>query len=111
MHNALRAAKQLESEGIGAKVLSVGTVKPLDQEAVLLLAKETGAIVTVEEHQQRGGLGSEVSEFLSRVLPTKQEFIGVDDQFGQTGTPDELITHYGMDVDSIVTAAKKVIGR
>lgn len=111
VHNALRAAKMLEAEGIGAKVLNVPSVKPLDQEAVLMLAKETGAIVTVEEHQQRGGLGSEVAEFLSRTLPTKQEFIGVDDQFGQTGTPDELIEHYGMGVSAIITATRKVIAR
>lgn len=111
VHNALLAAKRLENEGIGAKVLNVASVKPLDEEAVLSLAKEVGAIVTVEEHQRRGGLGAEVAEFLARTHPTKQEFIGVDDQFGQSGTPDELIKHYGMDVDSIVTAAKKVISR
>ncbi len=111
VHNALRAAKLLEAEGIGAKVLNVSTIKPLDQEAVLMIAKETGAIVTVEEHQQRGGFGSEVAEFLARILPTKQEFIGVDDKFGQTGTPDELIEYYGMGVSAIVAAAKKVIAR
>lgn len=111
VHNAILAAKKLEEEGIGAKVLSVATIKPLDNEAILALAKETGAIVTVEEHQQRGGLGSEVAEFLVRALPTKQEFVGVNDQFGQTGTPDELIEHYGMGVSAIVSASKKVISR
>jgi transketolase len=111
VYNALCAARQLEDEGIGAKVLNVGTIKPLDQVAVLALAREAGAIVTVEEHQQRGGLGSEVAEFLARACPTKQEFVGVDDQFGQTGTPDELVEHYGMGVSSIVAAAKRVIGR
>lgn len=111
VYNAIVAAKKLESEGIGAKVLNVATIKPLDKEAVFALAKETGAIVTVEEHQQRGGLGSEVAEFLARALPTKQEFVGVDDQFGQTGTPDELIEHYGMGVSAIIAASKKVISR
>ncbi len=111
VHKAILAAKKLEEEGIGAKVLNVATVKPLDIEAILALAKETGAIVTVEEHQQRGGLGSEVAEFLVRALPTKQEFVGVNDQFGQTGTPDELIEHYGMGVSAIVSASKKVISR
>ena len=111
VHNAILAAKQLESEGIGAKVLNVATVKPLDKEAVLAIAQEAGAIVSVEEHQQRGGLGSEVAEFLARIHPTKQEFIGVDDEFGQTGTPNELIEHYGMGVSAIVAAAKKVISR
>lgn len=111
VHNAILAAKQLESEGIGAKVLNVATIKPLDYEAVYAIAKETGAIVTVEEHQQRGGFGSEVAEFLARTLPTKQEFIGVDDKFGQTGTPSELIEHYGMGVSAIVAASKKVLSR
>src|SRR3989338_4308807 len=111
VYNAVLAAKKLEAEGVGAKVLNVATVKPLDREMILALATEAGAIVTVEEHQQRGGLGSEVAEFLVRTLPTKQEFIGVDDQFGQTGTQDELIKHYGMDVSAIIAASKKVIAR
>ena len=111
VYNAIRAAKQLESEGIGAKVLNVATIKPLDTVAVLALAKEANSIVTVEEHQQRGGLGSEVAEFLARSYPTKQEFVGVDDQFGQSGTPDELVEYYGMGISGIITAVKKIIAR
>ncbi len=111
VYNAIMAAKQLEGEGIGAKVLNLATVKPLDEEEVLALATEAGAIVSVEEHQRKGGMGSAVAEFLAQTHPTKQEFIGVDDQFGQSGTPSELVEHYGMGIGAIVAAAKKVIAR
>ena len=109
VHNALVAAKRLEEEGIGTKVLNLPTIKPLDEGAVLALAKEADAIVTVEEHQQKGGMGSAVAEFLSRSRPTKMAFIGVNDQFGQSGTPAELVEHYGMGVDAIVAAVKSFI--
>lgn len=111
VYNAIMAAKALESLGVGAKVLNLPTVKPLDEEAILSLAKECGAIVSVEEHQRRGGMGSAVAEFLAQTHPTKQAFIGVDDQFGQSGTPNELIEHYGMGISAIVAAAQKVISR
>ena len=111
VYNALMAAKRLEAEGIGVKMLNLPTVKPLDEKSVLELAKETGAIVTVEEHQQKGGMGSAVAEFLAQTYPTKQEFIGVKDQFGQSGTPEELVEHYGMGISSIVEAVKRVIAR
>ncbi len=111
VYNALMAAKQLDSEGIPVKMLNLTTIKPLDEEAVLALATETGAIVTVEEHQRKGGMGGEVAEFLARTHPTNQEFIGVDDQFGQSGTTDELLNHYGMSVTDIVAVAKRVIAR
>jgi len=108
VYNAIMAAKQLEAEGIGAKVLNLPTIKPLDEESVLALAKEAGAIVTIEEHQVAGGMGSAVAEFLAKTHPTKQEFIGVQDQFGQSGTPAELIEHYGMGVSAIIDAAKRL---
>ncbi|OGZ07231.1 MAG: transketolase [Candidatus Lloydbacteria bacterium RIFCSPLOWO2_01_FULL_50_20] len=111
VHNAIMAAKELETAGIGAKVLNLPTIKPLDEEAVRSLAKECRAIVTVEEHQRKGGMGSAVAEFLAQTLPTKQEFIGVDDHFGQSGTPNELVEYYGMGTKAIVEAAKKVIAR
>jgi transketolase len=111
VYNALMAAKQLETEGIGVKLLNLPTIKPLDEESVLAIARECGAIVTVEEHQRMGGMGSAVAEFLARTHPTKQEFIGVNDQFGQSGTPDELVEHYGMGIASIVDAVKRVIAR
>ena len=111
VHNAMFAAKKLEESGIAVKVLNLPTVKPLDEEAVLELAKECGAIVTVEEHQIHGGMGSAVAEFLSANHPTKQVFIGVNDQFGQSGTPTELVDHYGMGVDSIVGAVSGLVSK
>ncbi len=101
MHNALMAAKELESEGIGVSVLNLATVKPLDEEGVLAFAKKHKVIVTVEEHQIAGGVGSAIAEFLSEKHPMPVHRIGVKDQFGQSGTPEELIAHYGMDVEGI----------
>lgn len=110
VHNALKAAKILEENGIGAKVWNFATIKPLDEEAVLEAA-QIGAIVTVEEHQQKGGFGSAIAEYLVQVKPTKQEFIGVKDLFGQSGTPAELIEHYEMGISHIVSAVNRVIKR
>ena len=108
VYNAIMAGKELEAEGTGTIVLNIGTVKPMDRTAVIALAKECGAIVTVEEHQVAGGMGSAVAEILSVEHPTKMAFIGVQDLFGQSGTPLELIKHYGMDKDSIKVAVKKL---
>lgn len=109
VYNALVAAKELEAEGIGVVVLNIGTVKPLDRDAVIALAKECGKIVTVEEHQIAGGMGGAVAEVLSSEHPTKMAFIGVKDMFGQSGAPSELVKHYGMDKDAIVQAVKSLI--
>jgi transketolase len=109
--NALFAAKELESVGIGSVVLNNHTVKPMDEEAVVAVAKKCGAVVTIEEHQIAGGMGSAVAEVLSREYPVPQEFIGVHDQFGQSGEPEELYAHYGMDVPSIIKAAKEAVAR
>ncbi len=111
VYEALLAAKELSENGIGSIVLDMHTVKPLDDEAVLNVARKTGAIVTVEEHQITGGLGGAVAELLSRRLPTHQEYIGMPDHFGESGQPDELLEKYGMKAMHIVEAAKKVIGR
>ena len=111
VHKAMVAAKQLGDEGVSVKVLNLATIKPLDDEAIVELAKETGAIVTVEEHQIRGGMGSAVAECLAKNQPVPIEFVGVNDEFGQSGTPDELLAHYGMEVVDIVKAVKKVIAR
>jgi len=110
-YNALLAAKELEAEGIKTKVLNLVSIKPLDTEAIIALAKETKCLVTVEEHQIAGGMGSAVSEVLAQNFPVPIEFIGVHDKFGQSGTPTELIKHYGMDKDSIKEAVKKVLKR
>ena len=111
VHNALLAAKELEQEGIKVKVLNLPSIKPLDQKNIISLAKETKAIVTVEEHQVSGGMGSAVSELLVVNFPVPMEFIGVQDKFGQSGTPAELIEHYGMGVESIKNAVNKVLKR
>ncbi|MEQ1500368.1 MAG: transketolase family protein [Parcubacteria group bacterium] len=111
VYKAIKVAESFSKEGISAKVLNVATIKPLDSDSVISLAKKCGAIVTVEEHQIIGGLGSAVSECLSQNYPVPQEFIGVKDLFGQSGTQDELIEHYGMGEKSIAEACKKVIGR
>ncbi len=108
---ALRVAESLKKERISVKVLAVATIKPIDTEAVVQLAQECGAIVSVEEHQIIGGLGSAVSEVLVQNFPVPQEFIGVHNQFGQSGTPTELLEHYGMGESHIADAAKKAIGR
>jgi transketolase len=109
LFNALKSAQLLEEEGVGVTVLHVPTIKPLDTEAVLDLANKHQFIVTVEEHQRVGGLGGAVSEYLSEVLPTRIIRVGVDDQFGQSGEPDELISHYGMDVESIISKVRNLI--
>lgn len=111
LYKALHAAKSLEEEGIGVKVMNLSTIKPLDEKTILDLAKETGAIVTVEEHQIIGGMGSAVSEFLSQNYPVPQEFIGIQDQFGQSGTMEELWTHYKMNTLDIINAVKKALTR
>jgi transketolase len=111
VHKALVCARDLEKKGIKVKVLNLSTIKPLDEEAIVSLAKEAKCIVTVEEHQIIGGMGSAVAECLAKYYPTPIEFIGVNDKFGQSGTPDELIEHYGMGVESIKKAVERVMKR
>lgn len=111
VHKALKVAEKLSKEKINVKVLNISTIKPLDEKAVLELAKEAGALVTVEEHQITGGLGGAVSEFLAKTLPTPIEFIGVKNQFGQSGKPEELLEHYEMGESHILEAVKKVVKR
>jgi len=111
LYRALLAAKELESESVKIKVLNLATVKPVDAEAVAALAKECGAIVTVEEHQTMGGAGSAVAEVLAKNYPAPIEFIAVQDRFGQSGTPEELVEHYGLGKNAIKEAVKKVLKR
>jgi transketolase len=110
-HNALVAAKELQDEGVGTVVINNHTIKPMDEKTVIDVARKTGAVVTVEEHQVRGGMGSAVSEVLAQNYPVPMEFVGVNDQFGQSGKPEELIEHYGMGVSHIKEAVKKAIAR
>lgn len=109
LYNALMAAVTLEKEGIGASVLHMATIKPLDTEALAKFATDHGQLVTVEEHQIIGGLGSAVAEFLAQTNPTRIEMIGMHDTFGQSGEPEQLVAHYKMDAPAIIAAAKKLI--
>lgn len=111
VYKALKVAQDLEKEGRKVKVLNLSTIKPLDENAVWTLAHETGAIVTVEEHQIAGGMGSAVTECLAKHYPAPIEFIGVKDKFGQSGTPEELSEHYGLDEKDIKEALKRVMLR
>jgi transketolase len=111
VYKALKVAAALEKEGKAVKVLNLATIKPLDEEAVWKLAQETGAIVTVEEHQIAGGMGSAVAECLAKHFPVPMEFVGINDQFGQSGTPDELLEHYKMGESHIKSAVAKVLLR
>jgi len=110
LYNSLMAAQELEKKGIGASVLHLATIKPLDTDALIAMAAEHDALVTVEEHQVAGGMGSAVCEFLADANPVRIARIGVQDQFGQSGEPNELVEHYGMGVDSIVAAGERVVG-
>lgn len=107
-YHALMAAHQLNKKGIGASVLHMATIKPFDTTAVHAFAADHDVLITVEEHQRSGGLGSAVTEYVSEVAPMKVIRIGVDDMFGQSGTPDELIRHYGIDSAAIVRAAENL---
>ncbi len=109
LHNALLAAKQLESE-IPVVVVNVHTIKPLDAETILNAVQGVVGVVTVEEHQVHGGLGSAIAELLAEKHPLPMSFVGVQDQFGQSGTPAELIEHYGMGVSAIVEKVRKLAG-
>lgn len=106
---SLEAAKKLEAEGINAQVINMATVKPLDTELVLKAAKETGKVVTVEEHSVIGGLGSAVCDVLSEQLPTPVLKIGVNDVFGHSGPAVELIKEFGLDGDSIAAKVKEFV--
>jgi len=111
LFQALLAAKELESENINVLVANVATIKPIDEATIIELAKQTGAVVSVEDHQAAGGLGGAISEVLAKNLPTPMEFIGMQNVFGESGTPAELINKYKMDKDAIKEAVKKVISR
>jgi transketolase len=111
LHKALMAAHKLEAEGKEVTVMNLSTIKPLDEAAVIRLAHETRGIVTVEEHQIHGGMGSAVAECLASHFPVPMEFVGVDDDFGQSGNMEELIEHYGMGEKDILKAVHKLMLR
>lgn len=107
--NCLEAAEKLAADGIEAKVINIHTIKPLDEELVVAVAKETGKVVTVEEHSVIGGLGSAVCDVLSEQAPTKVLKIGINDTFGESGPAVELVKKYGLDADSIYEKIKSGI--
>ena len=106
---ALSAAKMLEKDGVNVKVVNMHTIKPIDEEMIIQSAKETGAIVTAEEHQMYGGLGSAVAEVVVKNCPVPMEMIAVKDTFGQTGSPQELLKHYNLKDVDIVEAVKRLV--
>lgn len=109
--HALEAAATLEKQGIPVRVLNMHTIKPLDTELLIREAKKVRGVVTVEEHQIAGGLGSAVAEALAEEYPLPIEFVGVRNRFGQSGTPDELYREYGLDTQAIGSAVKRVLER
>jgi transketolase len=111
LYNSLLAAEELSKEGIECMVVNSHTVKPLDEKTIIEAAQKTGAVVSVEEHQITGGLGSAIAECLAKNYPVPQEFIGAQDRFGESGQPDELIEAMGMGIGSIKEAVKKAISR
>ena len=108
---ALIAAEKLEEHGISAEVINIHTIKPLDEEAILKSVAKTGCIVTAEEHNVLGGLGESVSRTLVLNNPAPQEFVGVNDSFGESGTPAQLMEKYGLNADAIIKAAEKAVKR
>lgn len=108
---ALDAAKRLAARDISVGVVNVHTLKPLDQKTIISVAKDTGAIVTAEEHQKIGGLGSAVAEVLGEHYPVPMERIGINDSFGESGDPNTLMDHYGLGVDDIIKAIERVLER
>ncbi len=111
VYQSLVAAKELEEEGIRVIVINNHSVKPLDEEGIVSAARRCGAVVTVEEHQVMGGMGSAVAELLAHELPVPMEFVGMHDVYGESGKPDELIEKYGMGTKDVKAAVKKAISR
>jgi transketolase len=108
---ALVAQEVLKEKGVNAEIINIHTIKPFDVNAVIASVKKTGCAVTAEEHQFNGGLGDSVSQALARFFPAPVEYVGVNDSFGESGTPEQLMVKYGLSSNNIVEAALKVIAR
>jgi transketolase len=108
---SIQAAQALAERGISAEVINIHTIKPLDSDAILNSARKTRCVVTAEEHMYNGGLGDSVCQLLSRNMPLPVEMVGVNDTFGESGTPDQLMAKYGLDVKDVVAAAERAIAR
>ncbi|MGM0479653.1 MAG: transketolase family protein [Bacteroidota bacterium] len=108
---AVEAAQQLAEKGIDAEVINMHTIKPLDEAAILASVKKTGCVVTAEEHMMNGGLGDAVAQVLTRQLPTPQEYVAVNDTFGESGKPQELMKKYGISSSAVISAVERVVKR
>ncbi len=108
---AIQAGEKLAEEGIDAEIINIHTIKPLDTKAILKSISKTNCVVTVEEHQIAGGLGETVASLMARNEPCPMEMIGVQDQWGQSGTPVQLLEHYGLNAENIIKSVQKVISR
>ena len=108
---AIKASEILENEGISVDLINIHTIKPLDSNAIIESVKKTKCAVSAEEHNRIGGLGDSIAQVLSKNIPVPQEYVAVDDSFGESGTPEELLVKYGLTADDIVKAAKKAIER
>ena len=108
---AIEAQKVLRSEDISVEVINMHTIKPLDEAAVIASAQKTGCVVTAEEHMRNGGLGDAVAQVLMQHHPCPQEYVAVNDRFGESGPPMELMKKYGLGVEDIITAIKRAIKR
>jgi transketolase len=108
---AIEACQILANEGISCEIINIHTIKPLDEAAILKSVKKTGCAVSAEEHMVLGGLGESIASVLTRNRPTPLEIVAVNDSFGESGTPEELMTKYGIDTPNIIEAVKKVISR
>jgi transketolase len=108
---AIEAGHKLAEHGISAEIINIHTIKPLDKEAILSSVSKTRCVVTAEEHQLNGGMGDSICQLLASTLPLPVEMVGVNDSFGESGTPNELMKKYGLEADNIVEAALKVIAR
>jgi transketolase len=108
---AIEAGRILEEKGLSVEVINIHTIKPLDEEAIIRSISKTKCAVTVEEHNIIGGLGDSVAQVAAKHFPVPIEYIGTNDTFGESGTPTQLLTKYGLDTPFIVAAAEKVIAR
>lgn len=108
---AIEAGEQLEAMGISAEIINIHTIKPIDEKAILDSLKKTGCVVTAEEHNRIGGLGDAVAQVLAVNFPSPQEYVAVNDSFGESGTPEQLMKKYGLEASNIVEAVQKVMAR
>ena len=107
--NALEAVRELEKEGIDCELINIHTIKPLDEKAILQSVRKTGKVVSAEEHQRNGGLGDSIAQLLVQHHPCRQEYVAVNDSFGESGTPLQLMEKYGLGVKDVVAAVRRVI--